>query len=84
MTAARAALDYGFTTIRDPETEGAMYGDVKTAIERGVIPGPRMQVATRASARDLRAQSDGGASRTITRAPTLISCHPVARTVARR
>jgi len=52
VTAARAALDYGFTTIRDLETEGAMYADVdvKTAIERGVIPGPRMLVATRALA----------------------------------
>lgn len=52
VTAARAALDYGFTSIRDLETEGAMYADVdvKTAIERGVIPGPRMLVATRALA----------------------------------
>ncbi|MDF2771780.1 MAG: N-ethylammeline chlorohydrolase [Geminicoccaceae bacterium] len=52
VTAARAALDYGFTTVRDLETEGAMYADVdvKTAIERGVIAGPRMQVATRALA----------------------------------
>ena len=52
VTAARAALDYGFTTIRDLETEGAMYADVdvKTAIDRGVIPGPRMFVATRALA----------------------------------
>ena len=50
--AARRALDQGFTTIRDLETEGAMYADVdvKTAIERGVIPGPRMFVATRALA----------------------------------
>lgn len=50
--AARAALGYGFTTIRDLETEGAMYADVdiKSAIERGVIPGPRMFVATRALA----------------------------------
>jgi imidazolonepropionase-like amidohydrolase len=47
---ARRALEYGFTTIRDLETEGAGYADVdvKTAIENGVIPGPRMQVATRA------------------------------------
>jgi imidazolonepropionase-like amidohydrolase len=47
---ARRALEYGFTTIRDVETEGAGYADVdvKTAIEKGVIPGPRMQVATRA------------------------------------
>lgn len=51
-TAARAALSYGFTTIRDLETEGAMYADVdvKMAIERGLIPGPRMFVATRALA----------------------------------
>jgi len=48
--AARRALDQGFTTIRDVETEGAGYGDVgiKQAIERGYIPGPRMFIATRA------------------------------------
>jgi imidazolonepropionase-like amidohydrolase len=47
---ARRALDYGFTTIRDLETEGAGYADVdiRNAIDRGVVPGPRMQVATRA------------------------------------
>jgi imidazolonepropionase-like amidohydrolase len=47
---ARKALEYGFTTIRDLETEGAGYADVdiKKAIDAGVIPGPRMQVATRA------------------------------------
>ncbi len=47
---ARRALDQGFTTIRDVETEGAGYGDVgiKQAIERGYIPGPRMFVVTRA------------------------------------
>ena len=47
---ARRVLGWGFTTIRDVETEGAGYADVdvKTAIERGVIPGPRMQVASRA------------------------------------
>jgi imidazolonepropionase-like amidohydrolase len=47
--AARRALEYGFTTIRDLETEGAMYADadIKKAINQGVIPGPRMQVATR-------------------------------------
>lgn len=46
----RRALEYGFTTIRDVETEGAGYADVdvKTAINNGAIPGPRMQVATRA------------------------------------
>ncbi|HEU4728347.1 MAG TPA: amidohydrolase family protein [Kofleriaceae bacterium] len=49
---ARTALMYGFTSLRDLETEGAMYADVdvKTAIARGVVPGPRMQVATRAFA----------------------------------
>ncbi|MGH7517900.1 MAG: amidohydrolase family protein [Gemmatimonadales bacterium] len=48
--AARRALDQGFTALRDLETEGAMYADadVKAAIERGVIPGPRLFVATRA------------------------------------
>src|SRR5579884_226807 len=47
---ARRALDYGFTTIRDLETEGAGYADVdlKKAINNGIIPGPRMRVATRA------------------------------------
>src|SRR4030081_638035 len=50
--AARTALMNGFTTIRDLETEGAMYADVdlKVAIQRGVIPGPRMYVVTRAMA----------------------------------
>jgi imidazolonepropionase-like amidohydrolase len=50
--AARTALLNGFTTLRDLETEGAMYADVdlKNAIARGVIPGPRMFVATRAMA----------------------------------
>jgi imidazolonepropionase-like amidohydrolase len=48
----RTAVMNGFTTIRDLETEGAMYADVdvKTAIARGVIPGPRMFVATRSMA----------------------------------
>jgi imidazolonepropionase-like amidohydrolase len=46
----RRALEYGFTTIRDLETEGAGYADVdlKKAINNGAIPGPRMKVATRA------------------------------------
>ncbi len=48
--AARRALEQGFTTIRDVETEGAGYGDVgiKMAVEQGYIPGPRMFVSTRA------------------------------------
>jgi len=47
---ARRALEYGFTAIRDVETEGAGYADVdlRNAINRGVVPGPRMEVATRA------------------------------------
>jgi imidazolonepropionase-like amidohydrolase len=47
---AQIALSHGFTAIRDLETEGAMYADVdvKMAIARGEVPGPRMQVATRA------------------------------------
>jgi imidazolonepropionase-like amidohydrolase len=50
--AARMAVMSGFTTIRDLETEGAMYADadVKKAIDNGVIPGPRMFVATRSMA----------------------------------
>jgi imidazolonepropionase-like amidohydrolase len=48
--AARRALEQGFTTIRDLETEGAGYGDVglKEAIQEGYVPGPRMFVVTRA------------------------------------
>ena len=48
----RTALLHGFTTMRDLETEGAMYADVdvKTAINRGIIPGPRLFVATRSFA----------------------------------
>ncbi|MFN2438943.1 MAG: amidohydrolase family protein [Chitinophagaceae bacterium] len=47
---AKATLMAGFTTVRDLGTEGAMYDDVglKIAIEKGLIPGPRMIVATRA------------------------------------
>jgi imidazolonepropionase-like amidohydrolase len=46
----RRALEQGFTTLRDLETEGAGYGDVgiKEAIEKGYIPGPRLFVVTRA------------------------------------
>src|SRR5215472_13002865 len=48
--ACRRALEQGFTTLRDVETEGAGYGDVeiKQAIEEGTIPGPRLFCATRA------------------------------------
>ena len=47
---AEKTLMAGFTTVRDLGTEGADYDDVglKTAIEKGIIKGPRMIVATRA------------------------------------
>jgi imidazolonepropionase-like amidohydrolase len=53
MLAARHAqetLQAGFTTLRDLGTEGAGYADVgiKRAIDEGVLPGPRLFVATRA------------------------------------
>lgn len=50
--AAKTALEAGFTGLRDLETEGAMYADVdlKRAINAGIVPGPRMWVATRAFA----------------------------------
>src|SRR5215475_887178 len=49
-TAAHAALDWGFTTIRDLETEGAGYADVdvRNAVNARLIWGPRMQVVGRA------------------------------------
>jgi len=48
VKSAERALMNGFTTIRDLGTEGAGYADVdlKKAINAGVIPGPRMLVAT--------------------------------------
>ncbi|MCC9136082.1 amidohydrolase family protein [Pontibacter silvestris] len=47
---AQKTLMAGFTTVRDLGTEGAGYDDVglKQAIEKKVIPGPRMLIATRA------------------------------------
>ena len=47
---AQATLLSGFTTLRDLGTEGAGYADVavKRAINEGMIPGPRLFVATRA------------------------------------
>jgi imidazolonepropionase-like amidohydrolase len=49
---AQIALSHGFTSMRDVETEGAMYADVdlKKAIANGEVPGPHLQVATRAMA----------------------------------
>jgi imidazolonepropionase-like amidohydrolase len=47
---SRATLMAGFTALRDLGTEGAGYADlsVKSAIDQGLIPGPRLFVATRA------------------------------------
>jgi imidazolonepropionase-like amidohydrolase len=47
---AEATLMAGFTTLRDLGTEGAGFADVsiKKAINDGLIPGPRLFVATRA------------------------------------
>ena len=47
---AQRTLLAGFTTARDLGTEGAGYADVglKQAINQGIIPGPRLLVATRA------------------------------------
>src|SRR3989442_1425530 len=49
---ASIALEHGFTAIRDLETEGAMYADVdvKRAVDRGEVPGPRIFASTRAMA----------------------------------
>ena len=47
VRALKIALEHGFTTMRDLETEGAGYDDValRDAVIEGVIPGPRLQVA---------------------------------------
>jgi imidazolonepropionase-like amidohydrolase len=46
----KATLEAGFTTLRDLGTEGAGYADVglKQAVNQGIVPGPRLLVATRA------------------------------------
>ena len=46
VRALKIALDHGFTTLRDLETEGAGYDDValRDAVNEGVIPGPRLKV----------------------------------------
>src|SRR5436309_12561487 len=50
VTAARATLEAGFTTVRDLGTEGAGFADVslRDAIAQGMIPGPRVFASTRA------------------------------------
>src|ERR1019366_8881847 len=46
---AQKDMMVGFTTLRDLKTLGAMYSDVdlRNAIDRGIVQGPRMQVSTR-------------------------------------
>ncbi|MDT7604578.1 MAG: hypothetical protein QOF61_2575 [Acidobacteriota bacterium] len=48
VAAARKELEAGFTTLRDLDSEGAGFADVavRDGINRGVIPGPRLLVAT--------------------------------------
>ena len=50
VTAARATLEAGFTTIRDLGTEGAGFADValRDAVDQGLVPGPRIFASTRA------------------------------------
>lgn len=50
VAAANATLLAGFTSERDLGTEGAGFADVglKAAIDAGIVPGPRLAVATRA------------------------------------
>ena len=49
---ARRTLLAGYTAVRDVESEGSGHADValRDAINRGVVEGPRMKVATRAIA----------------------------------
>jgi imidazolonepropionase-like amidohydrolase len=48
VAAVRKELEAGFTTLRDVDSEGAGFADVdlREAINRGIIPGPRLLVAT--------------------------------------
>ncbi len=50
VRALKIALEHGFTTMRDLETEGASYDDValRDAVNEGVVPGPRLFVVGRA------------------------------------
>jgi imidazolonepropionase-like amidohydrolase len=49
LSNANKDLMVGFTTLRDLKTLGGMYGDVdlRNAIDRGIVQGPRLQVSTR-------------------------------------
>ena len=48
VAAAKKNLEAGFTTMRDLDSEGAGFADValRDAINKGVVPGPRLFVAT--------------------------------------
>jgi imidazolonepropionase-like amidohydrolase len=48
VAAARKDLEAGFTTMRDVDSEGAGFADVaiRDAIDRGIVPGPRLLVST--------------------------------------
>src|SRR5205823_10664570 len=48
VAAARTALNIGFTTARDTDNEGVWHGDtaLRDAINAGIIPGPRLKVAS--------------------------------------
>jgi imidazolonepropionase-like amidohydrolase len=51
VVSAEKTLMAGFTTERDLGTEGAGYADVglKQAIDKGIVPGPRLLVSTKAN-----------------------------------
>ncbi|MBI3788233.1 MAG: amidohydrolase family protein, partial [Ignavibacteriales bacterium] len=48
VAAAKKDLEAGFTTLRDLDSEGAGFADVaiRDAINKGIIPGPRLLVST--------------------------------------
>ncbi len=50
VVSAEKTLEAGFTTERDLGTEGAGFADagLKQAIDQGIVPGPRLLVATKA------------------------------------
>ena len=50
VAAAHKELEGGFTTLRDLDSEGAGFADValRDAINRGIVPGPRLLVSTMA------------------------------------
>jgi imidazolonepropionase-like amidohydrolase len=48
VAAAKKDLEAGFTTMRDVDSEGAGFADVaiRDAINKGIVPGPRLLVST--------------------------------------